>query len=80
MGVHESLDQRIVMRYHLAGLTREELPRYLAHRLIHAGCELALFEEAVIEAIYQATQALPRKITGENHEHPFDPFDDQIPF
>ena len=27
MAVHESLAQRIVVRYHLAGLTREELPR-----------------------------------------------------
>ena len=29
MAVHESLAQRIVVRYHLAGLTREELPAYL---------------------------------------------------
>jgi len=28
------------MRHHLRGLTREELPHYLAHRLHLAGCEL----------------------------------------
>jgi type II secretory pathway predicted ATPase ExeA len=44
MAVHESLAQRIVVRYHLAGLTREELPAYLTHRLRLAGCELPLFE------------------------------------
>jgi general secretion pathway protein A len=43
MAVHESLTQRIVVRYHLAGLTREELPQYLTHRLRLAGCELPLF-------------------------------------
>ena len=29
MSVHESLSQRIVVRYHLGGLAREELPAYL---------------------------------------------------
>ena len=41
MAVHESLAQRIVVRYHLAGLARDELPEYLTHRLRLAGCELA---------------------------------------
>ena len=67
MAVHESLDQRIVVRYHLAGLTRDELPLYLAHRLRAACCELPLFEPAAIEAIYQATQALPRRINRLAH-------------
>jgi len=67
MAVHESLDQRIVMRYHLGGLTRDELPEYLTHRLRLACCELPLFEPAAIEAIFQATQALPRKINRLAH-------------
>ena len=46
MAVHESLTQRIVVRYHLSGLTREELPAYLTHRLQLAGCTLPLFEPA----------------------------------
>jgi hypothetical protein len=28
---HEALSQRIVVRHHLVGLTREELPRYALH-------------------------------------------------
>lgn len=62
MAVHESLDQRIVMRYHLGGLARDELPEYLMHRLRAVGWELPLFDTGATEAIYQATQALPRKI------------------
>lgn len=67
MAVHESLDQRIVMRYHLSGLARDELPDYLMHRLRAVGCELPLFDNGAIEAIYQATQALPRKINRLAH-------------
>jgi len=67
MAVHESLDQRIVVRYHLAGMTRQELPEYLVHRLRAACCELPLFEPAAIEAIFQATQALPRKVNRLAH-------------
>lgn len=67
MAVHESLAQRIVVRYHLGGLTREELPAYLTHRLKLAGCSLPLFEPAAIEALFQATQGLPRKINRAAH-------------
>lgn len=67
MSVHESLDQRIVMRFHLGGLAREELDGYLAHRLALASCELPLFEPGAIEAIFQATRALPRRINRLAH-------------
>jgi general secretion pathway protein A len=67
MAVHESLTQRIVVRYHLTGLTREELPAYLSHRLELAGSTLPLFEPAAIEALYQATQGLPRKVNRAAH-------------
>lgn len=62
MAVHESLNQRIVMRFHLPPLSRDELPLYLVHLLRRAGTELPLFEPAAIEAIFQATSGLPRKI------------------
>jgi type II secretory pathway predicted ATPase ExeA len=67
MAVHESLAQRIVVRYHLAGLARDELPAYLAHRLHLAGCTLPVFEPAAVEALFQATQGLPRKINRVAH-------------
>jgi hypothetical protein len=46
----------------LGGLTREEVPAYLSHRLQLAGCSLPLFEPAAIEALFQATQGLPRPL------------------
>src|SRR3990172_380521 len=67
MAGHESLTQRIVVRYHLSGLTREELPAYLSHRLQLAGCSLPLFAAGVIEALFHATQGLPRKINRVAH-------------
>ncbi len=67
MAVHESLAQRIVVRYHLAGLAREELPDYLTHRLRLAGCELPLFEPPAVEALFQATQGMPRKVNRLAH-------------
>jgi len=62
MAVYEALCQRIVVRYHLGGLTRDELSSYLAHLLRLAGTELPLFEPAAVEAIFQATSGLPRKV------------------
>jgi type II secretory pathway predicted ATPase ExeA len=62
MAVHEPLNQRIVVRHHLGGLSREELPSYLAHLLRLAGTELPLFEPAATEALFQATHGLPRKV------------------
>jgi general secretion pathway protein A len=67
MAVHESLAQRIVVRYHLGGLSREELPGYLTHRLQLAGSTLPLFEPAAVEALFHATQGLPRKINRAAH-------------
>jgi len=67
MAVHESLAQRIVVRHHLGGLSRTELPEYLTHRLRLAGSELPLFEPAAIEALFQATYGMPRKVNRLAH-------------
>jgi|SRR5919108_4526763 type II secretory pathway predicted ATPase ExeA len=62
MAVHEALNQRIVLRHHLTGLNRDELVEYLRHHLRLAGTELMLFDAGAIEAIFQATNGVPRKI------------------
>ena len=67
MSVHESLDQRIVVRHHLPGLTRDEMPRYLEHRLRLAGTELPLFTKPAFEILYQATNGMPRKVNRIAH-------------
>ena len=55
------------MRYQRVTLTCEELPNYLSHRLRATGCELPLFDQGAIEAMFQATQALPRKVNRLPH-------------
>jgi type II secretory pathway predicted ATPase ExeA len=67
MAVHEALSQRIVVRHHLGPMSRDELPLYLQHLLRRAGSELPLFEPQAIEAIYQATSGLPRKVNAIAH-------------
>ena len=67
MAVHESLDQRIIVRHHLPGLTRDELPGYLEHRLRLAGTELALFSAPATEALFQASNGMPRKVNRIAH-------------
>ncbi len=67
LAAHEALSQRIVMRAHVPGLSRDELEPYLGHLLRRAGTELQLFEPAALEAIFQATSALPRKINQLAH-------------
>ena len=52
MAVHEALSQRIVVRYHLPPLSRDETAQYIAHLLRRAGTELPLFEPAAVEAIF----------------------------
>ena len=42
-------------------------PIILTHRLRTACCELPLFDQGAIEAIFQATQALPRKVNRLAH-------------
>jgi type II secretory pathway predicted ATPase ExeA len=62
MAVHEALAQRVVVRAHVSGLTREEIGAYLQHLLRLAGTELQLFDPAAQEAIFQASSGLPRKV------------------
>ncbi|HMJ11275.1 MAG TPA: AAA family ATPase [Polyangiaceae bacterium] len=62
MAAHEALSQRVVVRCNIGGLSRSELDDYLGHLLRRAGTELPLFEPPALEAIYQATAGLPRKV------------------
>ena len=62
MAVHEALNQRVVVRYPLSPLTRDETGAYVTHLLRRAGTELPLLEPAAVEAVFQASKGLPRKI------------------
>ena len=67
MAMHESLSQRLVVRHHLSGLDRDEVDAYIKHRLRLAGCELPLFEEPAVEALFQSARGLPRQINRIAH-------------
>ena len=62
MAVHEALNQRVVVRQQVEGMSVDEMDGYLTHLLRWAGTELPLFEPAAIHAIYHATAGLPRKV------------------
>jgi type II secretory pathway predicted ATPase ExeA len=67
MAVHESLSQRLVVRHHLAGLGRDELDAYLTHRLRLAGAEVPIFTPPAVEALFQASRGLPRRVNRIAH-------------
>ena len=60
--IHEPLKQRIVMNYNLEGLSKEEGKTYISEKLIGAGCNQTIFEEAAVEAILNAADGTPRLI------------------
>lgn len=60
--LHEPLNQRITLRYHMAGLNTDETPLYIRHHLKIAGRSDPLFEENSFEVIHQLAHGLPRKV------------------
>lgn len=67
MSVHESLAQRLVVHYHLSGLSPEELPPYLNHRLRRVGAEHELFAPPAIDVLYQSSRGIPRRVNRLAH-------------
>jgi general secretion pathway protein A len=60
--IHEPLNQRITLRYHMAGLNPDETPLFVRHALKHAGRSDPLFEENSFEVLHQLSHGLPRRI------------------
>ncbi len=59
----ESLRQRVVAADHLEALDADEVGPYIGWRLQRAGWQQAeLFDDAAIDAVLAATQAVPRRI------------------
>ncbi|MBI4983806.1 MAG: AAA family ATPase [Rhodocyclales bacterium] len=54
--------QRVVARYHLTHLTRDEVATYVNHRLRVAGGQAELFPPALIGQLYRYTRGVPRLI------------------
>ncbi len=56
----KQLAQRIVARYHLGPLTRDEVTAYVRHRLEVAGCQRPLFPSALTSRLHRASGGVPR--------------------
>ncbi len=56
------LSQRIVARYHLGPLTRQEVAAYVRHRLEISGAQRQLFPPALMRRLYRLSGGVPRVI------------------
>lgn len=59
---HESLRQRIVMNYHMAGISKEEGRTYITRKLEGAGSRQTVFDANAMEAVLNAAGGTPRMI------------------
>ncbi|HSH24641.1 MAG TPA: AAA family ATPase [Massilibacterium sp.] len=59
---HRPLDQRIIMRYQLQPLNKEDVFTYIDHHMKQAGAKMPIFSEPALEAIALRSQGWPRVI------------------
>jgi type II secretory pathway predicted ATPase ExeA len=64
LGTFAALDQRITLRYAMAGMTGEETAGYLAHHLKLAGRADPLFSDDAATLIHQVSRGLPRAVNN----------------
>lgn len=62
LNAHEDLRTRIIMNYHMEGLSKEEGRTYIQEKLRGAGCKQQVFAEPAIEAILNTANGVPRVI------------------
>lgn len=62
MNHHRALSQRIIMRYQLQPLNKEDIFSYIHHHLKLAGSKIPIFTDTAIEAIALRSQGWPRVI------------------
>lgn len=64
LGRFAALDQRIGLRYHLAGLPLDETVAYVKHHLALAGRSDTLFSDDALALIHQTSRGIPRAINN----------------
>jgi type II secretory pathway predicted ATPase ExeA len=62
--IMEPLAQRLAMRYHMTGLSREETEAYIQHHLRLAGASEPIFAPDALAAIHEITYGFPRRVGG----------------
>jgi type II secretory pathway predicted ATPase ExeA len=63
-GTFTALDQRIAVRYAIAGLDAKETQSYVAHHLALAGRSDTLFSDDAVALIHDTSRGLPRLINN----------------
>ena len=58
--VHEALRQRVTVKYDFQGLTDEELPEYVLHKIRLAGGAPSIIDPAALAAVHGNAQGNPR--------------------
>jgi type II secretory pathway predicted ATPase ExeA len=67
MGHLEALAQRVTIRYNLPGFDRDTTKAYIEHRLRIAGCDRPVFAAPAVEAVFNASNGLMRRIDALAH-------------
>jgi type II secretory pathway predicted ATPase ExeA len=63
-GTFTALDQRIAVRYAIAGLSTKETESYVQHHLALAGRSDTLFSDDAIALIHEVSRGLPRQVNN----------------
>lgn len=61
---HQPLTQRLIMRYKMPALSKEETKAYINHQMQLAGANYPVFSEAAIESIATVSRGWPRLINS----------------
>jgi len=64
LGAFTALDQRVALRYSLAGLEATETGRYIAHHLAISGRSDTIFSDDAVNLIHQVSRGLPRAVNN----------------
>jgi general secretion pathway protein A len=64
LGHHQVLSQRVIMRYRMQPLSREECRAYIDHHMRVAGARFPIFTDAAVEAITTVSKGWPRLINN----------------
>ncbi|OIN97945.1 hypothetical protein AUJ66_01885 [Candidatus Desantisbacteria bacterium CG1_02_38_46] len=59
---NKQLSQRIALKYHLQGLSKEEAGFYIEHRIKVAGGKKDIFKQEAKELIFENSAGIPRRI------------------
>lgn len=60
--LHEPLNQRVSMRYHMSGMDLEDTKKFIIHHLKIAGRSDPLFSDSGYEVVFKLSMGLPRKV------------------